>query len=88
MKTDAAALHEATKGGGTGTPQRRGSGGRARVLDMENFIDTTNIEGRFEFSEYVRAYGKYLDEQLEVFGAIRFYQVGPGGRPLTLTCKP
>ena len=74
LKTDAAALQEAARGGTTGTPQRRGSGGRARVLDMENFIDTTNIEGRFEFSEYVRAYGKYLDEQLDVFGATRFYQ--------------
>lgn len=41
---------------------------------MDNFIDTTNIEGRFEFSEYVRAYGKYLDEQLEVFASIKFYQ--------------
>ena len=42
---------------------------------MDNFIDTTNIEGRFEFSEFVRAYGKYLDEQLEVFNAVQWYQV-------------
>lgn len=42
---------------------------------MDNFIDTTNIEGRFEFSEFVRAYGKYLDEQLEVFSAVQWYQV-------------
>ena len=42
---------------------------------MQNFIDTSNIEGRFEFSEWVRAYGKYLDEQLEVFSKIQFYQV-------------
>ena len=42
---------------------------------MDNFIDTSNVEGRFEFSEWVRAYGKYLDEQLEVFGLISFYQV-------------
>lgn len=46
---------------------------------MDNFIDTTNIEGRFEHSEWVRAYGKYLDEQLEVYQRINFYQVGPPG---------
>ncbi len=40
--------------------------GKGHVLNMDNFIDTTNIEGRFEYSEWVRAYGKYLDEQLEV----------------------
>ena len=70
LKTDSASLPEGRKG------QRRGSMGRLRVLEMDNFIDTTNIEGRFEMSEYVRAYGKYLDEQLECFAATRFYQVG------------
>lgn len=49
--------------------------GKGHVLNMDNFIDTTNIEGRFEFSEWVRAYGKYLDEQLEVYQKINFYQV-------------
>lgn len=49
--------------------------GKGHVLNMDNFIDTTNIEGRFEFSEWVRAYGKYLDEQLEVYQRINFYQV-------------
>ena len=49
--------------------------GKGHVLNMDNFIDTTNIEGRFEFSEWVRAYGKYLDEQLEVYHKIAFYQV-------------
>lgn len=48
--------------------------GKGHVLNMDNFIDTTNIEGRFEFSEWVRAYGKYLDEQLEVYQRINFYQ--------------
>lgn len=48
--------------------------GKGHVLNMDNFIDTTNIEGRFEFSEWVRAYGKYLDEQLEVYHKIAFYQ--------------
>ncbi|DBA72856.1 TPA: hypothetical protein ACH3X2_009827 [Trebouxia sp. C0005] len=48
--------------------------GKGHVLNMDNFIDTTNIEGRFEYSEWVRAYGKYLDEQLEVYHKIAFYQ--------------
>lgn len=52
--------------------------GKGHVLNMDNFIDTTNIEGRFEFSEWVRAYGKYLDEQLEVYQKISFYQVWDG----------
>ena len=55
--------------------------GKGHVLNMDNFIDTTNIEGRFEFSEWVRAYGKYLDEQLEVYQRINFYQVAPPGQP-------
>ncbi|BDA41120.1 probable clathrin assembly protein At2g01600 at N-terminal half [Coccomyxa sp. Obi] len=73
LKIDMAVLQEG-KSSGPATPPRRGSQQRIRILDMDNFIDTTNIEGRFEFSEYVRAYGKYLDEQLEVFASIRFYQ--------------
>lgn len=52
--------------------------GKAKqILNMDNFIDTANSEGRFEFSEWVRAYGKYLDEQLEVYGQMNYYQVGP-----------
>lgn len=42
--------------------------GKGRLLNMDNFIDLTNIEGRFDFSEWVRAYGKYLDEQVGVGG--------------------
>ena len=52
-------------------------GGRdgGRLFRMDNFIDTTNIEGRFDFSEFVRAYGKYLDEQLAVVAQCGWYQV-------------
>lgn len=52
------------------------SGGRGsgRLFRMGDFIDTTNIEGRFEFSEFVRAYGKYLDEQLAVVAQCGWYQ--------------
>lgn len=45
------------------------------LLNMGNFLDTTNINGRFDFSEWVRGYGKYLDEQLEVFKELNFYPV-------------
>ena len=34
--------------------------GKGHVLNMDNFIDTTNIEGRFEFSEWVRAAAKFV----------------------------
>ena len=71
MKVDMASLG----GSATSTPPRRGSNQRVQVLNMDDFIDTTNIEGRFELSEFVRAYGKYLDEQLEVYNAIQWYQV-------------
>ncbi|KAK9841873.1 hypothetical protein WJX81_008520 [Elliptochloris bilobata] len=51
-----------------------GGRGSGRLFRMDNFIDTTNIEGRFEFSEFVRAYGKYLDEQLAVVAQCGWYQ--------------
>ena len=46
-----------------------------QLLGMGNFLDTTNIEGRFDFSEWVRGYGKYIDEQLEVYRELNFYPV-------------
>ena len=54
-----------------GGEETRGRGGR--VLAVDNFLDTANIEGRFDFSEWVRAYGKYLDETLEVFSAVAWH---------------
>ena len=45
------------------------------LLNMGNFLDTTNIDNRFDFSEWVRGYGKYLDEQLEVYRELNFYPV-------------
>lgn len=65
-ETDAAAfMEELLRAGGA---DARGRGGR--VLNVDNFLDTTNIEGRFDYSEWVRGYGKYLDETLETFSAI------------------
>ncbi len=58
-------------GGGALAAGGRGSG---RLFRMDNFIDTTNIEGRFEYSAFVRAYGKYLDEQLAVVAQCGWYQ--------------
>lgn len=49
------------------------SGGQ--LLGMGNFLDTTNIDGRFDYSEWVRGYGKYIDEQLEVYRELNFYPV-------------
>lgn len=41
---------------------------------MDDFLDmSAGSEGRFEFSEWVRAYGRYLDEQLDVYSSINFY---------------
>ena len=59
----------------TGGALAGGGRGGGRLFRMDNFIDTTNIEGRFEFSEFVRAYGKYLDEQLAVVAQCGWYQV-------------
>ena len=56
--------------------QSAASKGRG-LLDMGNFLDTTNIDGRFDFSEWVRGYGKYLDEQLDVYKELSFYPVRP-----------
>ncbi|PSC73445.1 clathrin assembly [Micractinium conductrix] len=62
----------------------RGAGGAGapppRLFCTDNFIDRTTSEGRYDFSEWVRAYGKYLEEQLTVYSAIRWgvEQEGPG----------
>ena len=54
---------------GGGTP---GAGGGAsapsRLFATDNFVDRTSAEGRFDFSEWVRAYGKYLEEQVGGWG--------------------
>lgn len=54
-----------------GEGDAKGRGGR--VLGLDNFMDTTNIEGRFDYSEWVRAYSRYLDESLDVFMSIKWH---------------
>lgn len=49
--------------------------GGGQLLNMGNFLDTTNIDNRFDYSEWIRGYGKYLDEQLEVYRELTFYPV-------------
>ena len=49
-----------------------GKGRTGRVLAVDNFIDTVSGDGRYDFSEWVRAYGRYLDEQLEVFHSTKW----------------
>lgn len=65
--------------------------GKGRLLNMDNFIDRTNIEGRFDFSEWVRAYGKYLDQQVETYAAINWFveqeQPGSQSRLRTLVAR-
>jgi len=68
-ETDAAAFMEEVLRVGEGVSRGRGG----RVLAVDNFLDTANVDGRFDFSEWVRAYGKYLDEQLEVFSAVAWH---------------
>jgi len=68
-ETDAAAFMEELLR--AGVADARGRGGR--VLNVDNFLDTTNIAGRFDYSEWVRGYGKYLDETLETFSTIAWH---------------
>ena len=43
------------------------------ILRVDDFLDmSAGSEGRFEFSEWVRAYGRYLDQQLDVYSSINF----------------
>ena len=60
--------------GNNSSSKQKGGG---QLLDMGNFLDTTNIDNRFDYSEWVRGYGKYLDEQLEVYRELTFYPVSP-----------
>jgi hypothetical protein len=43
----------------------------ARLFSTQNFVDRMRGEGRFDFSEWVRAYGQYLDAQVGL-------DLGPG----------
>ncbi len=62
------ASSKSTSGGG---PVREKGG---HILRVDDFLDmSAGSEGRFEFSEWVRAYGRYLDEQLSVYSSINFY---------------
>ncbi len=49
--------------------------GRTRVypLHMDGFLDTNAVEGRYEFSEWVRAYCKYIDESLDAYWHTSWY---------------
>ncbi len=49
--------------------------GRTRVypLHMDGFLDTNAAEGRYDFSEWVRAYCKYIDESLDAYWHTSWY---------------
>ena len=48
---------------------------RTRVypLHMEGFLDTNAAEGRYDFSEWVRAYCKYIDESADAYWHTTWY---------------
>ena len=65
---------------GGGTPGAGGGGpAPSRLFATDNFVDRTSAEGRFDFSEWVRAYGKYLEEQVG--------GVAEGGRERCRCCQ-
>jgi hypothetical protein len=71
---------------GNNASSKQKSGGQ--LLNMGNFLDTTNIDHRFDYSEWVRGYGKYLDEQLEVYRELTFYPVSPFEGLCKVTAAP
>jgi len=42
-------------------------------LSMDSFLDSKTKEGKFDYSEWVRAYCRYLDETLDVYFNIGWY---------------
>ena len=56
-------VDELVRSGDTSHKHHRGG----RVLAVDNFVDAHGGKGRYDYSEWVRAYGRYLDEQLEVY---------------------
>lgn len=70
-----------------GEGDAKGRGGR--VLGLDNFMDTTNIDGRFDYSEWVRAYSRYLDESLDVFSSIKWHvDLETSGKKSKLSSDP
>ena len=49
--------------------------GRRRVypLQMDGFLDTKATEGKYDFSEWVRAYCKFIDESLDTYYHTAWY---------------
>ena len=49
--------------------------GRRRVypLHMDGFLDTKAVEGKYDFSEWVRAYCKFIDESLDTYWHTGWY---------------
>ena len=71
-------------GGGGGSPSAarvaaatRGRGGSR--FGMDAWVDTATIDGKFEFSEYVRGLARYLDAALGAHEAINWCPCADGG---------
>ena len=62
--------------GGNGAPAPPGSRPSAKNaprLSLDGWVDTTTVgQSRFDFSSYVRALARYLDEQLDVYERINY----------------
>jgi hypothetical protein len=71
-----------------------GRGRGARVLAADNFLDAAAGGGaagaaRFDLSEFVRAYGRFLDETLAAAVAAGWrYELEPAGAPTRLRAAP
>jgi hypothetical protein len=71
-----------------------GRGRGARVLAADNFLDASAGGGaagaaRFDLSEFVRAYGRFLDETLAAAAAAGWrYELEPAGTPTRLRTAP
>jgi len=51
---------------GTASPAKQKKR-RIHPLNMDGFLDTKAVEGKYDFSEWVRAYCKFIDESLDAY---------------------
>ena len=73
LGTAAAANNQTGGGAAPQAPVSRPSAKNAPRLSLDGWVDTTTVgQSRFDFSSYVRALARYLDEQLDVYERINY----------------
>ena len=73
LGTAAAAAQGNIGGSPAAPPTSRPSAKNAPRLSLDGWVDTTTVgQSRFDFSSYVRALARFLDEQLEVYERINY----------------